>query len=635
MPSRLPFHALILAAVVGATAFARSDSDSIGAQDAIAICSRTAESFSFSRAEAGRHPALKREFLNSMVLGDGQTSRKSTPVPAPQAGVPREEVFVGYSHVRFGVPGSSGQTSFNFDGGSVGLSYNLNRWLGVAGEFSLYSISGLPSASSRTYLFGPRFSRRSERFHLYVQSLFGGAQLKSDTTAPPSTTFFGNTIHATSFAAALGGGFDVRLNSRLSWRVLQGEYLLTRFNQANTNSQNNIGVSTGLVFRFGKLRLANHSPAISIAANPAEVIAGSGETAVVRASASDPDDDQLTYTWSASGGEIVGTGDEARWSPGAAPPGMYTIRSKVEDGRGGTAEASTIITVRPQPNRPPTVHCEATPTIVVAGERVTIAATATDPDDDPLTFSFDAQGKMLTAEKSSTIFNTAGLDPGYYTVNCYANDGRGGVATANIDVEVKEPEQKELEARLSLHSIYFPTGMPTRQSPEGGLLRSQQRALLALADDFKNYRTLEPQARLILQGHADPRGGAAYNQQLSELRVETTKAFLVEHGVSPGSVETHGLGIEQPLSRDQVKHAVQQDPSLTTRQKARLLRHLGIVALAQSRRVDIQLSTNGETSVRAFPFNAEDALELLNPRGTAAGKQASESKRTAARKKID
>jgi hypothetical protein len=83
------------------------------------------------------------------------------------------------------------------------------------------------------------------------------------------------------------------------------------------------------------------------------------------------------------------------------------------------------------------------------------------------------------------------------------------------------------------------------------------------------------------------------------------------------------------LSPEQVKAAVQQDASLTAIQKELLLRRLPVVALAQSRRVDIKLSTNGETSVRAFPFNAEDALKLLDPRGTAAGKPALENKRTA------
>jgi hypothetical protein len=293
-----------------------------------------------------------------------------------------------------------------------------------------------------------------------------------------------------------------------------------------------------------------------------------------------------------------------------------------------------MITVRPHLNRPPTVTCEAAPATAVAGEHVTITATGTDPDNDPLTYSFDTQGTMLPAERSSTVLNTEGLAAGYYTVDCSANDGRGGLATATVNIEVKAPEQKGLEGRLSLHSIFFPTGMPTKEAPRGGLLRSQQRTLLNLADEFKDYLNFQPRAHLILEGHADPRGGAEYNQQLSELRVETTKAFLVEHGVSPDSVETHGLGIEQPLSPDQVKQAVQQDSSLTASQKARLLRHLRVVALAQSRRVDIKLSSNGETSLPAFPFNAEDALQLLDPRKVSTGKHVLKGKRTAATGKL-
>lgn len=631
---RLCFCAPILAVVLGATAFALSDPNSAGPQNAAPVSSNPTGSSSPSTLKVARRSDLKNDFLKSVLFAAAQAPSEPTPTPAPQVEFPREELFLGYSHVRFGVHGPSSQTSFNFDGGSVAFAYNLNRWLGLAGEVSLYSISSLPSATSATYLFGPRFSRREGRFRLYGQSLFGGAQLKSDITAPASTTFFGNTVHASSLAAALGGGFDVKLSNRISWRVLQGEYLLTRFNHAGSNNQNNIGVLTGFVFHFGKLRPPNRSPALSIAANPAEVVAGSGETVAVRASATDPDNDPLAYKWSASGGEIEGSGNEVRWSPGATAPGVYTIHAKVDDGRGGTADASTMITVRPHPNRPPTVNCEAAPATAVAGEHVTITATGTDPDNDSLTYSFDTQGTMLPAERSSTVLNTEGLAAGYYTVDCSANDGRGGLATASVNVEVKAPEQKGLESRLSLHSIFFPTGMPTKEAPRGGLLRSQQRTLLNLADEFKDYLNFQPQAHLILQGHADPRGGAEYNQQLSELRVETTKAFLVEHGVSPDSVETHGLGIEQPLRPDQVKQAVQQDSSLTASQKARLLRHLRVVALAQSRRVDIKLSSNGETSIPIFPFNAEDALQLLNPRQASTGNHVLKGKRTAATGKL-
>jgi len=46
------------------------------------------------------------------------------------------------------------------------------------------------------------------------------------------------------------------------------------------------------------------------------------------------------------------------------------------------------------------------------------------------------------------------------------------------------------------------------------------------------------------------------------------------------------------------------------------------LALAQNRRVDVTLSTTGQTSVRQFPFNAEDALNLINPRGAPGTKKA-------------
>jgi hypothetical protein len=38
------------------------------------------------------------------------------------------------------------------------------------------------------------------------------------------------------------------------------------------------------------------------------------------------------------------------------------------------------------------------------------------------------------------------------------------------------------------------------------------------------------------------------------------------------------------------------------------------IVLASDRRVDITLSTTGQSSVRQFPFNAEDALTLIGGR---------------------
>gem|GEM_PF-5318444 len=59
-------------------------------------------------------------------------------------------------------------------------------------------------------------------------------------------------IASNAFAASFGGGVEVNLFHRLSWRPSQVEYLLTRFPETTTNreTQNNVRVSTGVVFHF-------------------------------------------------------------------------------------------------------------------------------------------------------------------------------------------------------------------------------------------------------------------------------------------------------------------------------------------------------------------------------------------------
>jgi outer membrane protein OmpA-like peptidoglycan-associated protein len=296
--------------------------------------------------------------------------------------------------------------------------------------------------------------------------------------------------------------------------------------------------------------------------------------------------------------------------------GPYPITVTVDDGRGGTASASTEVRVEPRPNRPPTINCAANPNKVEVGQHANITATASDPDNDPLTYSYVPAGGRIAGTGANVQFDTAGLAPGAYTVICRADDGRGGTAESKTEVNVQKPaEQVQLETKLSLHSIYFPTAQPTVTNPNAGLLASQQRTLVTLAGDYKKYLTYKPDAHLILQGHADPRGGTDYNKALSERRVERTKSFLVEQGVPAGSIETQGLGEEEPMSAEQVKQAVDQDQSLTPPQRAQLTKNAKVLALAQSRRVDVTLSTTGQTSVRQFPFNAEDALNLINPKG--------------------
>ena len=165
-----------------------------------------------------------------------------------------------------------------------------------------------------------------------------------------------------------------------------------------------------------------------------------------------------------------------------------------------------------------------------------------------------------------------------------------------------------------MHSVYFATAVPTSASPNGGLVKSQQATLNDLASDFKKYLESKPDAKLILAGHTDPRGSDEYNQKLSERRVNSAKNFLVQHGVPEANIDTQALGKEQQLTAEQVKDSVEQSPDITPGERQRILGHMRTIMLASNRRVDVTLSTTGQTSVKQFPFNAADSLSLIGGR---------------------
>jgi outer membrane protein OmpA-like peptidoglycan-associated protein len=152
-------------------------------------------------------------------------------------------------------------------------------------------------------------------------------------------------------------------------------------------------------------------------------------------------------------------------------------------------------------------------------------------------------------------------------------------------------------------------------NPSGGLVESQQKVLLSLAQDFNRYLTFEPQAHLTRKGHADQRGSIEYNQGVTERRVDRAKSFLVEHGVPSANIETRALGKQEDLNADQVKQQMKDNPDLSADDQQKMLDNLQVIVLANNRRVDIVLSTTGQQSVRCYPFNAQDALALISTKG--------------------
>lgn len=189
------------------------------------------------------------------------------------------------------------------------------------------------------------------------------------------------------------------------------------------------------VIFIGGCTPANQSPVISSLIADAEWIPPSGNC-MVRCMASDPDGDELSYTWSASGGNISGEGVIVTW---VAPVevGTYTITVKVTDGRGG--ESTAQVTIDVFVNHPPVIErLTAEPPVVNQGKTTTIQCIASDPDIDELGYDWSASRGNISGQGSAVTW-TAPNTCGTYIITVTVADSRGGEVSEELEVKVKKP----------------------------------------------------------------------------------------------------------------------------------------------------------------------------------------------------
>jgi len=535
------------------------------------------------------------------------------------------DLFVGYQWLHPGgdapIPGTqanpaSAKIPDMPKGFGASLTYNFNQNFGFEGDFGHNWDS-----YETTVSVGPKFSFHLDNATLFIHGLLSYNRLGID-----------GLDASNGIGGIAGGGMDLRATKLISWRVFEADWVGAQhhYQQFAPSDIARPGLKgtrlrTGLVFSFGYPETATVAANVSV--QPSEAMVGEPLTATATPSNFNPKH-ELKYDWSSTCGKITGNGATASIDTNGTPGGNCTVEAKVTDPKAkknNQASASSSFTLKEPPKNPPTVSCSASPTSVQAGASVTVSCTCTSPDNVPVTVgSYSATSGTISGSGNTATLNTTGTSPGTITVNTTCSDQRGLNTPATTEVTVEapppppppapSPEVQRLEQRLALHSVYFATAQPTPANPNGGLVKSQQATLNDLATDFKRYLESKPDAKLILAGHTDPRGSDEFNQKLSERRVNSAKNFLVQHGVREANIDTQALGKEQQLTAEQVKDSVEQNPDITPGERQRILAHMRTIMLASNRRVDVTLSTTGQTSVKQFPFNAADSLSLIGGR---------------------
>ncbi len=104
-------------------------------------------------------------------------------------------------------------------------------------------------------------------------------------------------------------------------------------------------------------------PTLSCTASPSTI--KPGESSTVTSTGMSPQNRPLTYSYSATGGTVTGTGTTAEFSSAGAPTGVVGITCNVSDDKSHSATASTSVTIV-APVIPPPPHTQALCTISFA-----------------------------------------------------------------------------------------------------------------------------------------------------------------------------------------------------------------------------------------------------------------------------
>ena len=529
------------------------------------------------------------------------------------------DIFIGFSYLSPFVA-SDGFGNFDSTGiryGAIGsVSGYFNKYAGVLFEGDYHNDNNENHPTSTDFEGGSGgliLRYPSAHFTPFIHALVGGESAGS--------FYYKNQW---GLVATGGGGLDYNtplFNHHLAIRLFQADY---QFNHQDFADFNMLRLSAGVVFRIGSF--APPVPVtLSCSVNPESIYPGDPVTVTATAANLDP---KLRVVYSWSGENVTGDGATATVATGTLAPGIHTVNGKVGEGKGDrvgitpgeVANCSASFTVKAF--EPPTISCLASPSAIQPNESSTVTASGVSPQNRPLTYSYSVQSGSINGNGTTATFSSTGAPAGPIEINCNVTDDKGSSAAAVTTVMIatppveRSPEQVRLEARLALHSVFFPTAQPRATSPEGGLVESQQLTLKTLAEDFKGYLAIKPEAHLILTGHADVRGTEEYNQALTERRVNRVKQFLAEQGIAEDHIDTRAVGKEQELTQDEVKDLIQSNPDLTDSERQKILHDLTTIVLAQNRRVDITLTTTGQQSVQIYPFNAHDSVTLLDEKAT-------------------
>lgn len=174
----------------------------------------------------------------------------------------------------------------------------------------------------------------------------------------------------------------------------------------------------------------------------------------------------------------------------------------------------------------------------------------------------EADQRRLTAEAAQTEAERARMQAEQARVEAERARTEAESATERLSrerAELREKLQQQLNLILetresarglivNMSDVLFDTGSAT-------LKPGAREKLARVAGVLLAYPGLE----IDVEGHTDSVGGDTYNQQLSERRAESVRAYLVRQGIPPDAIDAAGFGEVRPVVTNDTAAGRQQN----------------------------------------------------------------------------
>ena len=153
------------------------------------------------------------------------------------------------------------------------------------------------------------------------------------------------------------------------------------------------------------------------------------------------------------------------------------------------------------------------------------STTATDTDSSTV-----AEDSAATTEQSNATAEN--------TDQSFGANQDGALTSVIVEEEVATNNDNGMDSLAGVETVFY-------FDFDKSIVRPESREALA---KHAEYLVSHPDARVVLEGHADERGTREYNMALGERRAKAISRYLTIQGVAASQIETVSFGEEVPVA---------------------------------------------------------------------------------------